>query len=589
MDDYKLLGHDDDAFTIQHPDGSSFRVAKSKLDEAMIKKISSMKSVQKMASGGIVGDFGPGMTMASNEPSDSDVVSDVMAQTPVSETADRPNDVQNKIDERTQFYIQNQPGIYKNDPQSAQRKAQEDILQSEQTRANSESARANSDKAEAAKRMSEDIAYNAQAQKLGLPLRPIDTSGADQIISQQAVPQASQPNVSSGIEQSATHPQANPPGLLQGSPMDQLKQNLGQQIQGVQGIADAKSQESKETANAYQQNLKQQQALTEQYNTQRAQIETQNADLFKQVNEGKIDPHRLWNNASTGNKIMAGIGLLLGGIGSGLNGQPNMAMQVMQKSIDQDIEAQKDNLNKKAGLLSQNMQKYRDLGTAEAATRVQMNTMLQAQIAKSAAQSGNKQAQANAQMMIAQLKQQQMPMVQQLAMAGLQAQSLGASSGQGGLPVGQEPVGMLADPKYQEKRIVVGGRAYQAPSHEDAKALRDLQSEYEPVRSMVNQLDALGPEATVPGSEANLKAQALRASLVPRINKMHGLNRLSEEDIHIMADQLKDPTKFGQLMNGGIKTSQFLKNLGEDLDANYKTRLLGYKGPSQYKTFKPAE
>ena len=42
-----------------------------------------------------------------------------------------------------------------------------------------------------------------------------------------------------------------------------------------------------------------------------------------------------------GNKLLAGIGLALSGIGSGLTGQPNLAMDMLQKTIDRSIEAQK--------------------------------------------------------------------------------------------------------------------------------------------------------------------------------------------------------------------------------------------------------
>jgi hypothetical protein len=233
------------------------------------------------------------------------------------------------------------------------------------------------------------------------------------------------------------------------------------------------------------------------------------------------------------------------------------------------------------------MQKYRDLGTAEAATRLQMNTMMQAQIAKAAAQSGSKQAAANAQMAIAQLKQSALPMVHQMAMAGVKAQILGAGGQGGGIQTSQEPAAMLADKDYASRRIVVGNKAYQAATPKDAEDIKNIQAEYEPVRKMVTELGELGPSALVPGSEANLRAHAIRARLTPMINKMHGLNRLSEEDIKVMQDQLRDPTSFKQVLNGGAMTSQFMKNLSEDLDSQYKTRLMGYQGTGKYKSFKP--
>ena len=56
-----------------------------------------------------------------------------------------------------------------------------------------------------------------------------------------------------------------------------------------------------------------------------------------------IDTNRFWNSKSTGEKIMAGIGIVLAGMGSGLTGQPNAAIQVIQNAIDNDIKSQKLN------------------------------------------------------------------------------------------------------------------------------------------------------------------------------------------------------------------------------------------------------
>ena len=47
------------------------------------------------------------------------------------------------------------------------------------------------------------------------------------------------------------------------------------------------------------------------------------------------------DSRALGNKLLAGIGLVLSGIGSGLTGQPNLAMEMLQKTIDRSIDAQK--------------------------------------------------------------------------------------------------------------------------------------------------------------------------------------------------------------------------------------------------------
>jgi hypothetical protein len=67
---------------------------------------------------------------------------------------------------------------------------------------------------------------------------------------------------------------------------------------------------------------------------------------IQQAHAEQIDPDRYWNHKSTGGKILAGIGIILGGLGQGLmRGHSNQAMDVINRAIDQDIDAQKEHIN----------------------------------------------------------------------------------------------------------------------------------------------------------------------------------------------------------------------------------------------------
>ncbi|MGD0331148.1 MAG: hypothetical protein ABSB40_12035 [Nitrososphaeria archaeon] len=83
----------------------------------------------------------------------------------------------------------------------------------------------------------------------------------------------------------------------------------------------------------------------------RAKLDADNrdAELRKKiatVQAQQIDPDHWWNQKSTGSKIAAGIGIILGGAGAGLQrrGGENPAMQVINRAVDQDIDAQKTNI-----------------------------------------------------------------------------------------------------------------------------------------------------------------------------------------------------------------------------------------------------
>ncbi len=66
--------------------------------------------------------------------------------------------------------------------------------------------------------------------------------------------------------------------------------------------------------------------------------------LNKLANNAVIDPEKYMKELGTSGKVMTGIGLVLSGIGSGITGQSNMAMQVLQNNINRDIDAQKQTI-----------------------------------------------------------------------------------------------------------------------------------------------------------------------------------------------------------------------------------------------------
>ena len=125
--------------------------------------------------------------------------------------------------------------------------------------------------------------------------------------------------------------------------------------------------------------------------------ETANIDkVMADIASTKIDPHRFWDSRTTGQKVATGIGLILSGMGSGLTGQPNLAAQFLQRTIDQDIEAQKANLDKKNNLVGWMMKKYGNVQTAAQAATAYQLAALAGQVQLAADRSGDMTAKANA-------------------------------------------------------------------------------------------------------------------------------------------------------------------------------------------------
>lgn len=103
--------------------------------------------------------------------------------------------------------------------------------------------------------------------------------------------------------------------------------------------------------------------------------------LTNDFNNFKLDPKAVWHKADTPNKVMAGISILLSGIGQGLSGSGhNSAMDVLNRTMDADLDAQKAELGKKHNLLSLNLQKYGNLQTAYAQTKAQQLASLQSEL-----------------------------------------------------------------------------------------------------------------------------------------------------------------------------------------------------------------
>jgi hypothetical protein len=113
------------------------------------------------------------------------------------------------------------------------------------------------------------------------------------------------------------------------------------------------------------------------------------------VAAGKIDPNRFWNNKSIPSKISASLGLILSGIGSGILHQPNLALQVLNKQIDDDIESQKTDLSKNMNLWKMHREKTGSDIQASLLAKNNLLTSVELQSKQAQAQAINPQAALN--------------------------------------------------------------------------------------------------------------------------------------------------------------------------------------------------
>lgn len=408
------------------------------------------------------------------------------------------------------------------------------------------------------------------------------------------LPQDQQPSPDlpqvTGAEGQIATPQAQPQVGAQSQyampGMDQMAQGLRQAAAARQAGTNAQD----DALRSYEQKEAVRQV---QYNQNIDKINEEQSKFQKQLMDGKVDPKRYFNNMSTGQRVSTAIAMILGGIGAGLTKGPNLAMQMINKAVDDDISAQKADLGKTNTLLSMNMQKFHNLQSAEAATRLHYNTILQHQLQIAQNKATNGISAAALKMQEGQLNNQNALYKQKLALQGVQAQALGANpSGEGGLPVGGEPGQLLLDPKYRENRVVANGRAYQANDKESAATARHVETLAGPIVSGINRLKQLADDSKTrfAGSPENLEAHSIMSNLVPSMTLLSGAQvgakRFSKEDMEMQAHRFQDPTRFDESL-GAIKNDATLKGLEEEVESVRSNNLMGYKGGSSIKSFQP--
>lgn len=160
-----------------------------------------------------------------------------------------------------------------------------------------------------------------------------------------------------------------------------------------------------------------------------------NADLADDIGRQQIDPKRLVNNQSTGEKIGTILGAALGGLTSGVNGGPNQFLQQFDREIDRDIAAQQAAIdNKKTALgarqsvFGQMMQETGDRRLAAMQTRNLMYESAKQDIMAQADQLGIPEIRTNAEQAVSEIQHRQDALNAQLKGEDLQRQQAAAAA-----------------------------------------------------------------------------------------------------------------------------------------------------------------
>ena len=368
-----------------------------------------------------------------------------------------------------------------------------------------------------------------------------------------AMPDTAAPSVAMPM----TSPMSNIPGLLRQEGAEQAK------------LADAQAT----ILQNQQREIADSQARMQQLNQQFSQDA---ANLATEIKNNPIDAGRYFNSKSSLGQVSTAIGLILGGIGGGLNrtGQ-NVALDFLNKNIDRDIEAQKAQKQNQTSLLNQLTQRYGSEQNAESMLRAGLLSKTQAELAEAASRAASPMARINAEKAAAALDMQK----QALMAPVIKQQMTYDAIRQGATP--EQLLRMGADPKLISEQLVPGMGL--AGSAEDKKKLVELQEVMAPLKQNVARLSSLGPAALVPLTEANKQAKALAKQIVLDVKseRIGQLGVLSGPDMEVVESMISDPTAFSSLVNGNVANNQLMQYLNNKEASAAKSRLAVPMGQSR--------
>lgn len=250
----------------------------------------------------------------------------------------------------------------------------------------------------------------------------------------------------------------------------------------------------------------------------------------------EIDPNRYMNSRTTGTKIMNAIGLMLGGIGSGITGGENPAAAFIKDKINADIDAQKQDLNKKNNLLSAYMHEFGNLNDATAALRATYANYYDAKIKESAAIAGTPMAQARAAQLRADLIKSYAPALADMAWK----QSL--AGGMGGTNLEMLP----EDMRKRAVRLPTG-KIGLAPTEKDAGETRTSISNLTELDHDLAEMEKMATQkgtSVNPWSAYSAEAKQKMDSVKLRIGTLHGINRLTDAELHMYNDMVSNPSQW---------------------------------------------
>lgn len=242
----------------------------------------------------------------------------------------------------------------------------------------------------------------------------------------------------------------------------------------------------------------------------------------------KIDPDRYWKTQNTGQKISAGLAMLFGAIGAAQGGTANYALNSINKSIDNDIEAQKEDKSSAMNLWKMNRDRTQSDMQATALTQNQNYAAVLGKINQYKAEAAGPVASARIAPAEAEIKQKQAMNNMYLAMSGGANQGDENSFGQKLSMLQRFNPSMYKD---LEAKYLPGVGVAKIPVPEKEREAMAKMSDF---KSKVN--EAINFQLTQSGAGGawsptnRADASRMKNDLISSYNDVKGLNRFTGEE-----------------------------------------------------------
>lgn len=391
------------------------------------------------------------------------------------------------------------------------------------------------------------VMENMRRQKLGLP--PIEVPAQPDIAPPS--PPSNVP-VAEGLAQQApaspvvANPSADPESMMQSG--------FANKMQGIDAQAKAQSDLGHQQAEMLNKNIEGQNLAKAAYKETFDNLDKERLDHMEDIKNGHIDPNNYWKDHS---KVMTGIGMILAGFNP--TNSPNAAVNFLKFQMEQNLNAQKENLGAKQNLLAANLRQFGNLKDATDMTRLMQHDIMANQLQSAAANAASPMAKAAAMQAAGQLKMETAPLFQSFAMR----RAMMGLAGNGGSPeaidhmLGYMRVMNPTMAKDMESRYVphvglasiplTGEVRTKLEAHQKFDlALKDLQK-------FVNSHSTI-----VPGTPAYTTGQQKAMALQTMIRESM-LNTVYREGEQPLLDKMLSTNPAGLLKN--IKTNPQLKEL----------------------------